>query len=505
MLNAFIWPRRAKMQKDLPLALLRFDKDKRLSYATRPAFALWPDLHRLHPRSVFPSLVHHMVCHGKGKTSDAYAYGRTPDPESAFWDILALNPAKPDSHQMVQIFQDAEGDGMTVQLSVVHDLPFERSLQHAQKMDLLGKLAGGMAHDFNNLLSIVDGYVRLLEQKHLPEPAPDYLGRIRQAVQRGSSMTHKLLALGSIKVKADRILPLSKALQDLRPLYQPLLGSEIRLAQRIESDLFVEGPPDALTQIMMNLIINARDALKEGGSIMIDAHSSDDQIILRITDTGRGMDNVTRKRLFEPFYTTKTQGTGLGLAVVQGLVQQMNGTIAVHSELGRGSQFVLRFPKAERPDDEEDDEAERLFGSPHLQGRTILVVEDEPDLLRMLQQTLSDAGATVLAAEHGDAALLVQEDHQGKIDCLLTDVLMPGLTGPHLAELLNDLRPGMPVVYMSGYPRLLNGEQRCHVPDDALLLAKPLDPNRLVKVLAATCQQNKAASDQHRTDLWTLN
>ena len=376
----------------------------------------------------------------------------------------------------------------------------EAKLFHSQKLESLGQLAGGVAHDFNNILSIIDGYARITKKEIVPgSAAQSYLDRVIQAVKRGADLTQRLLAFGRGNMGAVGIHNLGELIEEQETLLRALLDATVRLEIKIQQDVWVKCAPDGISQILMNLCINARDAMPDGGIITIGVEECTQvcqrkekcpfkQAVLTVRDTGCGMDDMTRQRLFDPFYTTKERGkgAGLGLSVVYGLVQQMRGTIKVDSLPGKGSEFSLYFPVSEKaapkPVMPEEEDATLI----RFDGFTTLVAEDEDDLRNLMAGMLEDMGMKVICAANGNEALLKQEEYEGKIDFLLTDVVMPGLNGVRLSELIVSERPDIHVVYMSGYPA--GGQMaRTEVPEEACLLQKPVDVSTLAHTLYSLC------------------
>ncbi len=364
----------------------------------------------------------------------------------------------------------------------------------SQRLEALGQLAGGVAHDFNNILSIIDGYARIARKTVADVPdALNYLERIGQAVQRGSALTNQLLTFGRHKVRKDSVFDLGELVRDQEALLRPLMDASISLSLHADMDIMVEVPPDNICQILMNLCINSRDAMPGGGNLIIEATKSQDgdNALLRIIDTGIGMTPDVRARMFDPFFTTKDQGkgTGLGLSMVYGLVKDMKGDIEVVSKPGSGTAITIRLPISlrEKPVHEV---IEHEDGSVTLNGFTAMIAEDEPDLLNLLSGMLEDMGMQVLRATNGAEALALQDEYQGDIDFLLTDVVMPEVNGVMLAEMFEAVRPSAKIVFMSGYPT--RGQMsRVQVPEGAFLMPKPLDFHKLgVVIKTMAMEQN---------------
>ena len=379
----------------------------------------------------------------------------------------------------------------------------EMRVAEAHKLEALGQLAGGVAHDFNNILSIIDGYARIADKELGDQPAiSDYLGKIRQSVRRGAALTRQLLAFGRKNTTDESVTDLGMLVADHEGLLSPLLDASIRLHIAVEQDVYIECAPDLIGQILMNLILNARDAMPGGGDIHLhvetlqriqprNARALGDYACLTVRDTGTGMDKATQRRIFDPFFTTKDpgKGTGLGLSMVYGLVQQMKGFIEVDSAPGKGTALSLYFPLQSSDSGHAPAEMEDMDddGAVRLDGYTALVAEDEPDLLNLVASMLSDMGMKVITAANGNEALARQEDYEGHIDFLVTDVVMPEMSGVRLSELFTSLRPDSKTVFISGYPSAGN-MARIELPHGACLLSKPVAYERLAHILAQMTQ-----------------
>ena len=344
----------------------------------------------------------------------------------------------------------------------------EEQLRHAQKLEGIGRLAAGVAHDFNNLLSVVLSYSELA-LSDLPEghELHDDLLEIKHAGERAATLTRQLLAFSRQQVLQPRIVDLNEIVAGMEKMLRRLLREDVELSLRLPPALpKIRVDPGQIEQVVLNLAVNAHDAMPSGGKLTIEtaafaidaeqaaAHAGLEpglQVMLAMTDTGVGMDEETQSRIFEPFFTTKNtgEGTGIGLATVQGIVHQSGGTISVDSKPGGGTTFKLYLPVADRPE-------RSLASMPTetvLQGgsETILLVEDDPSLRTLARAILVKQGYNVLDAQSGGDALLICEQHADPIDLLLTDVVMPRMSGRQLAERLRPLRPSMAVLYMSGY------------------------------------------------------
>ncbi len=342
----------------------------------------------------------------------------------------------------------------------------EEQLREAQKMEAVGRLAGGVAHDFNNLLTVISGYSQMLLKSTPAGPSRGKLEQILNAADRASTLTRQLLAFSRRQMWQPKVVSLNRLLTGMEALLRPLIGEHITIETEFAPELScIKVDPHQIEQIVMNLAANARDAMPHGGRFRIQtsmatasamgANNSSSgyakRVRMRISDTGCGMDDRTRERAFEPFFTTKGlgKGTGLGLSTVYGIVRQNQGEIHVSSELGRGTVFDLYFPAV--PEREAESELPRNALPKAAATETILVVEDEPGVRDLVKQTLEQLGYRVLEAADGYEALRVIEQHTGRIHLLLTDVIMPVMNGHELATRVQSVRPGAKVLYMSGY------------------------------------------------------
>ncbi len=344
----------------------------------------------------------------------------------------------------------------------------EQQLRQVQKMEAIGRLAGGVAHDFNNLLTVISGYCQmLLEDPGASGPQREYIAEIKDAGDRAAALTRQLLAFSRQQVLQPRILDLNALIANVEKMLRRLIGEDIELvtAQAPEVEL-VKADPGQVEQIIMNLAVNARDAMPKGGKLTIETtnveldetyvHSHGPvkpgpYVMLAVCDTGIGMDSQTQSRIFEPFFTTKEQGkgTGLGLSTVYGIVKQTGGYIWVYSEPGRGATFKIYLPRVEEV--AETIEPRKVPAKLHEGTESILLVEDEERVRKLTRRILEANGYKVLVATRGDEALRICGEHKGAIHLLLTDVVMPEMSGPEVANQLSLLRAEMRVLYMSGY------------------------------------------------------
>ncbi len=345
----------------------------------------------------------------------------------------------------------------------------QEQLQQSQKMEAIGRLAGGVAHDFNNMLGVILGHTNIaLERMDPAHPLNTHLREILKAAERSADLTRQLLAFARKQIAAPRRLNLNDTVEGMFGMLKRLIGENIDLLWRPGSTLWpVSVDPSQLNQILVNLCVNARDAIDGAGKVTIETgnitldetYSADhadvvpgDYVLLAVSDNGRGMDRETLGKLFEPFFTTKEigKGTGLGLATVYGIVKQNQGFINVYSEPSQGTIFKICLPRF--AGGEEPDRTETPPESADLRGReTILLVEDEPDLLSLAALLLEQLGYRVLSAGTPREALLLAEGHLGGIQLLITDVVMPEMNGQELGEKLLALHPDMKILFMSGY------------------------------------------------------
>ena len=344
----------------------------------------------------------------------------------------------------------------------------EQQLRQAQKMEAIGLLAGGVAHDFNNLLTVIIGYSDLtIGRLRDDDPLQLNLEEIRKACNFAASLTRQLLAFSRKQILQPRVLDLNSVVAEMGRMLRRLIGEDVELRTVLTPDLGnIRADPGQIEQVLLNLAINARDAMPVGGKLTIEtqavsfneeladqpfAVSAGSYIKLLVTDTGIGMDEETVARIFEPFFTTKEagRGTGLGLSTVYGIIKQSGGCILVHSELGRGTTFAVYLPQVDAGSEEYK---LSTANQGHLQGsKTILLVEDDGTVRRTVSKILETYGYQVLEARNGGSALLLCEQYKKPIDLLLTDVVMPEMSGRELADRLASQHPEMKVLYMSGY------------------------------------------------------
>jgi PAS domain S-box-containing protein len=327
----------------------------------------------------------------------------------------------------------------------------EAELVTAQKLESLGRLAGGVAHDFNNLLTGITGYASLLlERSQGDAELTRDLGEIKRAAERAAELTKQLLAFGRRQVLKPRPLDLNAVITDVAPLLHHLLGEDVTLDLRPERGLgIVRADPGQLEQVIVNLAVNARDAMPKGGQLTIETRNADDGFVeLSFADTGVGIDEETLPQIFEPFFTGREEGVGLGLASVYGIVRQSDGDVTVVSVPGRGATFTVRLPRVHEAPESSSTPPQ---AAPRLGSETILLVEDEDVVRDLTHRVLERHGYTVLACADGAEAVALAETHAAGIELLLTDVVMPGLHGYEVAERVSASRPEIKILYMSGY------------------------------------------------------
>ena len=380
---------------------------------------------------------------------------------------------------------------------MVQDITKQRSLEEqlrqAQKMEAIGRLAGGVAHDFNNLLGVIIGYSELaLDQIDPKHSVRGQVEQIRKAGERASTLTRQLLAFSRQQVLDTKTLHLNAIISDMAQMLLRLIGEDVELQTKLDSELHaVRGDQSQIEQVIMNLAVNARDAMPQGGKLMIETRNVSveedgerrtsivpgDYVLLSVSDTGVGMDDETQAHVFEPFFTTKARGkgTGLGLATVYGVVKQSDGYISVYSEPGVGSSFKIYLPRVQpEPKLNRPPEADL----PCEGSETVLVVEDEVSLRAFTCALLQKSGYTVLEASDGEEAIALAQQYGLPIHLLLTDMIMPGMNGPSVAEKLASLHPEAKVLFMSGYTGFVG---RGLIAPRSALISKPFTREELLR------------------------
>lgn len=469
-----------------PNPVFEFSADGALTYSNDAAQTLAESLQRSSPEEILPEDVKEIVsrCLAEGGTKSNLQ--TTIGARTFAWSFIPIHASK-----VVHCYAT----------EITERLNLEAQLRHSTKMEAVGQLAAGVAHDFNNILTVIQGHADLLLHKINTDPQSEKpLKQICLASERAGALIRQLLMFSRKQVMQHRYLDLDEVIANLMQMLQRFLGEHIELEINNGKDLpTIHGDTGMIEQVLMNLSVNARDAMPKGGKLIIRTESVQlhDTAILRnrnsaarsgvfvclsVTDTGCGMDDKTKMRIFEPFFTTKEvgKGTGLGLATVYGIVQQHNGWIEVESQVGHGSTFKVFLPACGKPPSEKPGSV-----TPATQGgkETLLVVEDEPALRMLVVEILQLYGYRVYQAPSGAAALGVWNDHKTSIDLLLTDMVMPdGISGRELAERLQKEKPELKVIYTSGYSPGMAGK------DTALLtgfnfLPKPYPPSRLAEVV----------------------
>lgn len=386
----------------------------------------------------------------------------------------------------------------------------EVQLQESQKMEAVGRLAGGVAHDFNNMLTVIRGYSELVLSRLAPTDGfRKELEEVKKAADRASGLTGQLLAFSRRQFIAPKVLDLNAVIHNMEGMLRRLLGEDIvELCTVLDPDVGqLKADPGQVEQVIMNLAVNARDAMPSGGRLTVETSNVQfgnrrnrppmgaepgSYIALVVRDTGHGMDEETQSHIFEPFFTTKEKGkgTGLGLSTVYGIVKQSGGFIEVESKPGRGATFKIFFPRVDGA--AQGTESVAAGGDPIKGRETVLLVEDEPGVRRLVNETLRLHGYTVLEARHGIEALLTGAKHLGPIHLLLTDVVMPQMSGPEVAEKLATVRPEVKVLYMSGYPDH-PAFSKGGIDTEHSFLQKPFTPSTLAQKVREVLDGSKVA------------
>ena len=408
-------------------------------------------------------------------------------------------------HVSITVSPIRDADGKIVGASTIaRDISAQKraedQLRQSQKMEAIGRLAGGIAHDFNNILGIITACSELLQSRIRPGTVPpEYVDNIREAAKRGATLTRQLLIFSRRQTAQAQVLDINERLKELSKLLRPLMGDDVEISLLARStSAIAELDPGHLDQVVVNLAVNARDAMPNGGKLIVETAAIDfdeafarqhppmkagSYVMLAISDNGCGMDQATVSRIFDPFFTTKElgKGTGLGLATVYGIVQQSGGHIFVYSEPGHGTTFKIYLPSAAHKL-EVSQEALEEDVAPRHEDATILLVEDDAMMRSLAKQLLEEHGYRVVEAKDGPSALEYLSAGQNGIDLLLTDVVMPGMSGPDLALRVTKSHPETKIVYMSGYTGelLANG----HGLNDGIpLLEKPFTRAGLLKTI----------------------
>jgi PAS domain S-box-containing protein len=404
----------------------------------------------------------------------------------------------------VEPLRDSAGEmqgAICMALDVTDRKQLEEQFRQAQKMEAVGRLAGGIAHDFNNLLMVIQGYADLLVDRL---PAGDSLRRnaeqIQTAAQRASSLTRQLLAFSRKQIMEPKVLNIQAVVAEMEKMLRRLIGEDVDLEISYAPDLgLVKADRSQIEQVIMNLAVNARDAMPNGGRLTIETSNVEfdtsrshlpvvlapgKYVMLAVTDNGSGMDAETQAHIFEPFFTTKEQGkgTGLGLATVYGVVKQSGGYVWVYSEPGQGTTFKIYLPRIEEEVTLESRDSRVGSSSVPRGSEVVLLVEDEKGVRELAREYLEISGYTVIEAENGHTALELAAMHVGRIHLLMTDIVMPGISGRELADRVASIRPGIKVLYMSGYTEQAVLHQGI-LQTDAVLLQKPFSLAKLATKL----------------------
>ncbi len=382
----------------------------------------------------------------------------------------------------------------------------EEQLRQAQKMEAVGRLAGGVAHDFNNLLMVIKGHTELLMNVVALQPqVTKKIEQIDRAADRAAALTRQLLAFSRMQVLQPRVMNVNGVVEEMGKLLPRLIGEDVELILRTSADLgVIRADASQMEQIIMNLAVNARDAMPAGGKLLIETSNVEldhaysqahpmvppgRYILLAVSDSGTGMDAETQSRIFEPFFTTKVQGkgTGLGLSTVYGVVKQSGGYVWVYSELGKGTSFKIYLPRVDQA--EEAITTTVLSEAPRGVG-TILLAEDEQEVREVAREFLESGGYTVLEARDGADALKISEKHAGAIDLLVTDMVMPGMTGLELAARIQEKRKGLNIIFMSGYSEYAAVEA-VHSDTNLKLLSKPFSRAVILRAVRDRLQPSR--------------
>ncbi len=413
-----------------------------------------------------------------------------------------------------------ELDGQTLATAAIRDISERREserekklrdqLDRARRLESVGQLAGGIAHDFNNTLGVIMNYAEFVAGELDPASrAHQDVEEIRRAAERAAALTRQLLLFSRRDVAKPEVLYLRDTVAELENLLRRALGERIELKVSFTDDLWaIEADPGQIEQVLVNLAVNARDAMPAGGRLLIEAENVelDDEyaymhpktpqgryVRLRTSDTGVGMDAETIDHAFEPFFTTKSDGTGLGLATVYGIVTGAGGRIDIYSEPGVGTTMTIHLPAvAAKPLDAQPGPQALPAG----RGEAILVVEDEPKVREMAERILSKAGYSVIGAGRGAEAVEICNRREQAIDLLLTDVIMPEMLGTELVERVRSIRPGLKVIYMSGYSHEVLAPQALTQSDGSAFIEKPFNARSLLETVRCLLERTTSKSQR---------
>jgi PAS domain S-box-containing protein len=378
----------------------------------------------------------------------------------AFGGAESRSFSKEEMELAQRVAEQVSGLLARVRLEMDHQ-QLEEQFRQAQKMEALGQMARGVAHDFNSLLTVIGTTLDLMERQFHPvDPIHEQIGYIREAGEQAAELTRQLLTFSRRGAAKTRVMDLNQAIEQLAPMLRRILGQELELAMDLAPDLWpVKIDPAQVDQVLVNLVMNAGAATAPGGTVSVETANVyldaayvanrlegrlGEHILLAVHDTGEGMDEEVQRHLFEPFFTTRERGTGLGLSTVYGIVKHHGGHIQVDSEVGKGTSFYIYLPRTRQ-------EAVPAAPQRRESQKTILLVEDERSVRMLAQRILEEYGYHVLCAEDGRAGLQVSQEYAGPIHLLLTDIVMPRMNGAELAQRLEEERPGIRVLYMSGY------------------------------------------------------
>ena len=429
-------------------------------------------------------------------TTDTLARLRDDEPVVSFENRIRCKGGGYRSIEWTAVAAATEGRAYSVGRDVTAHKSLESQLRQAQKMEAIGQLAGGIAHDFNNMLSVILGVGQILRQEiNDGDPLRADVNEIISAAERAATLTRQLLAFSRKQVLKPRATDLSALLRDMEGMLRRLIGEDVELSMVLAPQAGpVLADPGQLEQVILNLAVNARDAMPGGGRLIIETRTvqvskeyAEDHLglqpgayaLLLVSDNGEGMTAEVRERVFEPFFTTKEpgRGTGLGLSTVHGIVAQSEGHVWIYSEPGLGTTFKIHLPLREGASTPAP-QPPTIFGGGA--GERVLLVEDEPLVRQFTRRALTRAGYRVIEAANGGEALLIAESHEGPIDLLLTDVVMPRMSGPALAERLQRLRPGLRTLFMSGYSQAALGDGK-PLPVGIDLVEKPITLDALAR------------------------
>lgn len=395
---------------------------------------------------------------------------------------------------------------LVVHEDVTEERAYERRVHDAERLAGIGLLAGGLAHDFNNLLTAIVGSAEIIDAELDDRNSIDgEVREIKAAARRGAALTHQLLAFSRRQPSHPRVVDLNQVLLEMQPMLSRLLTEEIRLRFELDQQVAsVKGDVAHLEQVVMNLVLNARDAMPDGGLLTVSTEClrfrglpasrsatkvQGPQVRLTVTDTGEGMTQEVQDQLFEPFFTTKEpgKGTGLGLPTVHGVVSQHGGEITVDSSPGAGTFFHIHLPWTDEPLSGEEPASVRAGAERG--SETILLVDDDDSVRRIVHRILERFGYSVLESATPEGALVLADEHVGPIDLCLTDVVMPGMSGWDVARALHERKPGLPVLFMSGYAKGEVGV-RTEPGDELPFIRKPFSTDELVSAVRAALERS---------------